>query len=298
MNVRLLLGLAAVALCAESRFHFRDISPETVELTENGQPVFAYNHGVMLGKGAPADRARCCYVHPLYAPGGVALTDDFPADHYHHRGAFWTWPIVEMDGTTYDGWLIKGVRQKFRRWIARETDGQSARLAVENGWFTGTREIVRETVEIIARPAGGARRELEFRLRFEALDKPVILRGEPVEDKGYGGFCVRFAPREKTVITTPRGREAEDSNMVPLAWAQLEAEFAGHPAGLRIDIDPLTPGYPNGWCLRHYGFLGANFPGLESYTLEPGEPLEMRFKVTVFSGRPEPAPTTGRKADG
>lgn len=285
MNLLFLLVLTAAGLCAESRFQFRDISPASVELTEDGKPVYVYNYGETQGQDAPADRARCCYLHPVYTPDGVVVTDDFPKDHYHHRGVFWTWPIVAADGETYDAWLIKGVRQKFRRWIAREAGDKSARLAVENGWFTEKREILRESVEITATPSSGPRRELEFNLRFEALGTPVELRGEPTENKGYGGFCVRFAPRQQTTITTDKGREAKDTNMAPHPWAQLSGVFEGGPAGLRIDIDPSTPGYPDGWCLRHYGFLGVNFPGLEKYTLEPGKPLGMKFKVTVFSGR-------------
>ena len=58
----------------------------------------------------------------------------------------------------------------------------------------------------------------------------------------------------------------------------------GRLAGARITIDSANPGYPNGWCLRNYGFLGVNFPGLDYYTLAPGTPLVMRFRVTLLAG--------------
>jgi len=120
-------------------------------------------------------------------------------------------------------------------------------------------------------------------LRFESLGKTIRLQGAPTDAKGYGGFCVRFAPREETVITTDAGRETEDTNMVPHAWAREDGVFEGGRAGLRIDIDPANPDYPNGWCLRHYGFLGVNFPGNEVYELQPGQPLQLQYSVTLFA---------------
>lgn len=265
----------------KSPFAFRE-SPDSVELTENGKPVYVYNHGMILKEGAPEDRRRSSYLHPVHAPDGTVVTDDFPRDHYHHRGIFWTWPVVAAGGETYDMWLIRGVRQKFERWIAREAKPDSARLAVENGWYAGDRKIARETVGIVAHPAAGNRRALDFTLAFEALDRPVRIAGMQ-DGKGYGGFCMRFGPRQQTVVRTEAGVEAKDTNLVPHPWAELEGTFGGRRAGARIEIDPSNPGFPNGWCLRDYGFLGVNFPGLEPYTLEPSKPLALKYRVTVFS---------------
>ncbi|MBI3697848.1 MAG: PmoA family protein, partial [Acidobacteria bacterium] len=62
-----------------------------------------------------------------------------------------------------------------------------------------------------------------------------------------------------------------------------EGTFQGRRAGARIDVDPANPAAPNGWCLRRYGFLGVSFPALETYTLEHGRPLVLKYRVTVFS---------------
>ena len=158
----------------------------------------------------------------------------------------------------------------------------AAILPVENGWFVGEKQGVREFVEITAYPAAGGRRRLEFRLSFEAIGAPVEIAGR--EKKGYGGFGVRFAPRTDTVLRTEAGVEAKDSDMVPHPWAELEAVFAGRRAGLRVEDDPANPGAgPVGWCLRHYGYVAANYPGLSSVTLTPGNPLRLSYRVTVFS---------------
>lgn len=281
MKSFLFVLLTAAAVFGASPFEFEEIAPGRLQLNDNGRPVYVYNYGVMRPAGVPEARHRCCYVHPVYTPGGIVITDDFPVDHYHHRGVFWVWPKITVDGTDTDLWLIDGVRKKFGKFLARETLAGRAVLEFTQGWYLdeGDEEIVRETVRIVALPASGGKRALEFTLGFEALSGPVEITGQ-LPAKGYGGFSVRFAPRHNTVITTKDG-EVNDSNMVPYPWAREEGGFKEGRAALRIDIDPSNPGYPNGWCLRHYGFLGVNFPGLEGHTLRPGEPLSLKYKLTA-----------------
>jgi hypothetical protein len=129
------------------------------------------------------------------------------------------------------------------------------------------------------------RRELNLTLRFEAVGEPVEVAGTPDQKKGYGGLSFRFAPRERTTILSDAGPEAKDTDMVPHAWSELEGTFQGRRAGARIEIGPANPGFPNGWCLRHYGFLGVNFPGLASHRLETGRPLILKYRIILY-GKP------------
>ncbi len=91
---------------------------------------------------------------------------------------------------------------------------QTARLAIENGWYDGDRRFVREEVEIITHRAAHQRRTLDFTLRFEAVDRPVQIVGTSQGKKGFGGFCFRFAPRDggsaKTIICTEQGVSKKD----------------------------------------------------------------------------------------
>jgi hypothetical protein len=262
--------VAAPAVCT-----FKEIGGTSLALLRGGAPVYVYNYGMMLKEGAPPERRRSSYLHPVYAPNGVIVTDDFPKDHYHHRGISWMWPTVVVGGQEYDQWLVKGIHTRFVRWTAREAASGWARLGVENGWFVGDRKVLRENVEIVADGGG-----LALTLVFEALE-PLELRGTHELNKGYGGLSFRFAPRTETVIRTDTGVEAKDTDMAPHRWAELEGVFAGGRAAARVDIDPTHPGFPNGWCLRHYGFLGVNYPGLQPIALAPGKPLTLKYRVRL-----------------
>jgi hypothetical protein len=273
--------LAAVPLPAAGPFQFRQIAPSSLELSEDGKPVLVYNHGMMLREGVKEQYRRSSYLHPVYAPDGTVLTDDFPKDHPHHRGICWSWPIVKFEGQTHDVWAVEGMHQRFVRWKSRRLSAESAVLAVENGWFAGQRKAVKETVELTVHRAGGGRRSFEVKLTFEAVEAPVEISGREV--KGYGGFGMRFAPRSETILRSDAGVEEKDSDMVKHPWAELAGVFAGRRAGARIEDGPGNPAFPNGWCLRHYGYVAANYPGLETITLVPGKPLVLTYRVTVFS---------------
>jgi hypothetical protein len=284
------LWLGKTARAADTPFAFRDIGATGTELSQNGRPVFVYNHGMVLADGFPKTMQRSSYLHPVYAPDGTVLTDDFNADHPHHRGISWMWPEVSVDGKKGDMWALKGLQNRFIRWCARETAEGTARLAVENGWFHDDRLLVKEKVDILVHAASGNRRTLEFTLSFEAVDRPVTIAGTPEGKKGFGGLCFRFAPRdggaEKTVITTDQGISKRDAVLSRHPWAQLAGTFHGKSAGARVEDNPLNPGYPkNGWLLRHgFGFLNVSYPGLQPLVLQSGKPLVLKYRVILFSG--------------
>jgi hypothetical protein len=276
---------------AEAHFQFREITPASLELSENGKPVFVYNFGGILAEGFPEKMRRSCYLHPVYAPDGTLLTDDFNKNHPHHRGIFWAWEVVTFDGTTDDVWTVKGFKQQFVRWKARETNGPAARLAVENGWYAGERKFVKEDVEIVIQPGVKNRRVLDFTLRFEAVDKPVTIVGTPVSQKGYGGFAFRTAPRDgdaaKTTILTDEGISEKDGVLARHPWAEIRGSFQGKKESVKVEDQPGNPGFPhNGWLLRHsFALLNVSYPGLEPLTLEPGKPLVLKYRVILSSGK-------------
>jgi hypothetical protein len=117
----------------------------------------------------------------------------------------------------------------------------------------------------------------------------VTLRGSQEKGKSYGGFSARFAQRTGTVIRTDLGVMEKDEDLVPHAWAELEAAYEGKKAALRIVPDAKNAGAPYQWCLRGYGFVGASVPGrtekVDGLTLEPGKAQTFTFRVQARDSR-------------
>jgi hypothetical protein len=266
---------------AWSQFAWKDFGDGRLELREHGNPVLVYNYGPQLKEGAPENRRRCCYVFPLYTPSGVSMLDDFPKDHWHHRGLFWAWPVVETGGKTYDLWMNMTVQNR----SAHPPVAKGGTLAADDIWQADGRDIVREHLVIAALPGKANSRELTFELTWEAIGQPVTLKGSRESGKSYGGFSARFAAREDTVVRADGEVLAKDEDRTPRKWAELEGVYGGKKATLRITPDPSDPQAPYQWCLRKYGFVGASFPGRtdtqDGYTLAPGKPITLKFLVNA-----------------
>ncbi|MFQ6132771.1 MAG: DUF6807 family protein, partial [Armatimonadota bacterium] len=257
-----------------------------LHISEGDQPALTYNFGMMLPEGVPEDRRRACYIHPLYGLDGEQISGDFERDHYHHRGVFWAWPRMEVGGRAFSLWDLRVAQQRFEKWLGREAGPVCAVFGVQNGWYMGGDRIAGETLWVRVWRAGDLGRAIDVHLTFAATDRPIEILGQT--GKGYGGFNLRFGPREDTVLTSPEGRE-RDGNLKPLPWADLSARFEGADdvSGAAVFVDSRNPGFPNGWTLRHYGFLGVAWPGLEPYTLEPAKPLTVRYRLWVHRGDAE-----------
>jgi hypothetical protein len=283
----LLAGVSATA--AEPGFSFRELDARSLGLYDGGKPVLVYNHGVISRPGVPVDRARSTYVHPLYGLDGEVLSDDFPKDHYHHRGLFWGWPHVISAGKEYDLWMLKGIEQRFEKWLGREADAKGATLALENGWYVGDKKVMEEKVRLRVGPVEGKGRAIDVDLSLKPTAEPVALRG--AEGKSYGGITFRIAPGTNTVITIPSGVTAGDLPITNLAWADLSRRLEGRTesSGVAIFISPKHPDFPPEWLTRHYGVLCVGWPGVKQQTIPVGQQVNLSYRVWLHRGRVSPA---------
>jgi hypothetical protein len=300
-----------LALCAASflaglaplfgSFSFEDDGAGLTGL-ENGQPVLTYNYGRMdPPEGVAKEYWRSNYIHPVYGLDGEVLTDDFPADHLHHRGIFWTWPFVSVAGRSTDPWTLRGSRQLFREWVAKEAGGERARLAFRAGWqFDEEREpFIVEDVEVVVHPAAGHVRAIDFRIQLTNVSPGDVTIGGSGRS-GYGGFNFRpDGSRPEVRIATSQGTLSQDSLTVETPWASFSSVVpeSDRRAGAAIFQHPGNPGYPHpGWILRHYGFLGHSWPHFERHTLAPAEEATLRYRVLLHRGSAEEADVAGHFA--
>jgi len=281
---------------ASAGFRVEDIDEKSLGLWDGPSPVLVYNHGTVTAEHVPetdARRTRACYVHPVYGLGGEVLTEDFPRDHYHHHGIFWTWPHVKIDDEEYDLWADRGIKQRFVGWLAKEAGPLAGVIGVENGWFVGDRKVMTERVWLRAYKPSGDSRSLDIELTWIPVDRPITLWG--AGGKSYGGLTVRFAPPSSkdpsTVITVPDGPTTADLPDTPLAWADFTSKFGDHPreSGAAVFVPPSHPDYPPTWLTRHYGPLCIGWPGVTAKTFEPGVPIRLSYRIWIHKDAVETA---------
>ena len=296
----MLLFVLALLICCPVCHASLTISDDGSGLTilEGEHPVLVYHYEpVAPPAGVEKRYERSCYIHPLYGLDGDVLTQDYPTDHYHHRGVFWAWPENTVGERPFNLWLIQGrgevgARQHFEKWLKREEGDKQAEVVVQNVWRydDSPKPYVRETVGMVVHSAEEDSRAIDFTLRFEnTSQESVTLLG--ADRKGYGGFCIRpDASRKPLTFTTKDGRCATDVLHYDTPWADVSSRISpdGPYSGVAAFQHPSNPGYPHhGWIFRHYGFLGVSWPHLEPYILEPGKSVELKYRLFIHRGKAE-----------
>ncbi len=275
---------------AKQIFTLKENEKGQLQVFEKSQPVFTYNFGMQLVNNAPERYRRSSYIHPLYDLQGNVLTDDFPDDHYHHRGVSWMWPKVFVNGKRYDLWHIygkdanlPGIHHIFEKWIAKEAGAVCALIQLKNFWQLDTKEkVMDEWVAIRVFRKTDYGRAIDISLTWKSI-VPIEVEGQTT--KGYGGLNFRFAPREQTELFSKEGKE-KDSDLKNLPWADLSAIFnnSGNFSGAAIFQHKDNSDFPAGWCLRHYGFLSIAWPGIQRVCLNPGETMTLKARIWIHEG--------------
>jgi hypothetical protein len=72
----------------------------------------------------------------------------------------------------------------------------------------------------------------------------------------------------------------QDLSNTPLSWVDLTSNFPGVSgrSGAAIFIHPSHPDYPPTWLTRSYGPQCVGWPGVEPHTLNPGSPVELKYR--------------------
>lgn len=277
-------------------FDKTELSMELKETpADSARSIWTYNHGTIVDESVPKSdsrRSRGCYIHPVWGMHEEILTADFPADHYHHHGIFWTWPYVKVEDKTYDLWISSNIKQQFVKWVSTQTGPVAAVMAVENGWFVGQQQVATERVWVRTYRSQPHCRAIDLTLYIEAGEKPLTLKGR--QKKSYGGLTFRFdvSPRKDATVRVPGktlgyGAPKQSGNPdllnTPLPWADLTTRIPDSPqrSGAAVFIHPQHPDYPPSWLTRTYGPLCVGWPGVESHTIKPGKSVQLQYRIWI-----------------
>lgn len=264
---------------------------------DDGRKVLYYQQSP---KSLEGKSRRANYVHPLWNLDGDVLTQDFPADHIHHRGVFWAWHQVDAGGKRIgDGWVNKDFLAVVKTAETVEEGPVFATLRIVAHWTSpnlrdaeGRPEpFVEETTLIRVFRRVNDAQYVDFKITLNPLQPDVRIGGSE-DDKGYSGFTVRVKPPREMQIADASGVLKADGMHNKSAWADVSGRFG--PAdennrrnmsvsGVAILSHPTLPEFPPRWLLRRYGMQNVLWPGREAVAL-PG------FKRRTNAARTNDAP--------
>jgi len=173
-------------------------SPAQVQMKKNSNGLLFTEKGdsILLYRNKPVSIdgkfTRTHYIHPLWAPDGNVLTEDFPPDHLHHRGVFWAWHWVVVDGKNIcDGWELKDFGQKINDLQFRSLKDECAELKTEVEWESPKLKnelgeltlMIREKTKTIIHPEVKNYRKIDFEISLQALVENFSIGGS-ADEKG------------------------------------------------------------------------------------------------------------------
>lgn len=265
----------------------------------DGQPVFRYNFGSVpmppgkslahFADGRTYGGERSDYLHPVYGFDGEVITDDYP-EHLHHRGIWWSWPVVRWNDQVADIWAVCQVWARPQKVKAHILATHEAELKATNLWKFGEKEqhpIVREELTLQAssnEKKSPRSRVIDITVTLTALEDGVAIGGRP--GGGYGGMTYRAAPGEQQEIVP---FISDDSAEPREAWCRYTADFPGKAprTSLVLIQHHENPGYPT----AHNVYADINcfmpaFPGDSEFPLRKGVPVTLKHRVWIVEGVP------------
>ncbi len=262
-------------------------------IAEGEKKVMFYQrqHKSMDGK-----YTRANYVHPLYGLDGEILTEDFPADHPHHRGIFWAWHQVWLgDKKLGDSWAAKDFFWDVYDAEILTVDSQSCALKLHVYWKSPLltdadgkqRPFVKETTTIRVHRAEGDIRKIDFQIELLALKDDMRLGGSE-DAKGYGGFTTRIPLPDGLAFTGTNGPVEPTTLSVEAGpWLDFSGNLGGKgkTSGLAILCHSSSPGYRQRWILRRKGSAqNPVYPGRHPVPLSREKPLILRYRLIIHRG--------------
>ncbi len=260
--------------------------------TENNHRILFYQ---VEPKSRDGEYERCNYIHPIWANDGTVLTEDFPADHLHHRGVFWAWHQIWIDGKRIgDGWEIKNFKQQVSEVeYVREKDG-SAKLNTEVFWKSDLwqkdgKEVpyLKENTTIIIHPLNDDYRKIDFEIRLLALEENLEIGGSE-DEKGYSGFSIRMVLPDDVSFSGINGKvEPQNIAVQSPGFITISGTLNGNnrKTGIVMVDNPYNPEYPQPWILRaKESMQNAAFPGNKRISVPTSSPLVLKYSLIVYSG--------------
>lgn len=282
----LLVVTSAAAACAPEEL--------AVVMDPSTATVLAANRTLMVYQYLPNPAKP--YLAQLFSPSGVNVLRDSPADHKHHHGLMFA---VAVDGVDFWGETAECGLQRHR--------GGQQPQNVERGGFAlawGEQEVdwvapgeeklmLREIRQVAVGQAKQAAATLviwQTRLQPPGQKPSVTLSGRP-----YFGLGMRFVQSMDTggQLFNADGKTGVDgTNAVRSAWCAYAASAEGKPVTVAIFDHPRNPRHPATWFTmdKPFAYISATLNlSKEPLTIEAGKPLDLRYAVAVWDGRPDKA---------
>jgi hypothetical protein len=276
-----------------SPFAFIEEVGKWIRLVFKGKPVWQYNYAFTAPSDAKS-KVASGFLHPVWSPDGVIVTDWGPKDHYHHRGIFFAFPNTRWSNLAPNFWDISLGRIRFEAFERLELHRDKAVMVAHHLWDAKKDDewmpIIRERWTIVTY---APRSEEPEHLTFDLMIELVNVTDEPlnVEESRYGGLGYRGArswlDKSKREVLTSEGKTLADADATDARWIFQGGFVDGQWAGLTLMDHPSNLAFPNRLRVNpdcpYVGFCPMR---KMSFIVHPKETMRFCYRIVVHASKP------------
>jgi len=265
-----------------------------LDVTVRGKPVLRYNMTqTKPPEGVEKQFAHEAYIHPAWTPAGHIVTDDYPPDHKHQRGIWFSWTKTEFQGRHPAFWTLgRGTAYtRFARMGATASGPVFARFDPHHEHLDlkapgGPVAILSEHWTVRVWNVGGAGAgwwlwDLTRRQRC-APDEPVHFPKSYYGGLGYRGHRAWL---KQVRMRTSEGKTRADGNESKARWLDVSGPLDGGKAGCLVLIHPTNFRYPQPLRLNPKQPQICVAPSQEGdWEIKPGTEYVSRYRFVIHDG--------------
>lgn len=261
-----------------------------VEILEDRQLVTRYHIGPPNRPGDAAEPMfRRPFLHPVNGPDGIGLTEfgkahDPTGSHAHHY-SIWI-AHAGVDGR--DFWSERRGGLIAHEALELLEDGPAfGRLVQTTRWLTslaGGDDLMHEKRTLTFHRSEPDFRLIDVEMEFTPSGPKPVSLGKT----NFGFLAVRVAQSMTVfdgggeIINSAGDRNEAQAHMKRATWIDQSGPIGQDRwAGVAIFDHPDNPRHPTFWHCRNDGWAGAAFNLEEGYTIEPGKPLRLKYRLCL-----------------
>lgn len=273
-----------------------------VAINVGARKVLRYQMQGKLPGGVGPQYLRGGYLHPIYTPGGVLVSDDYPGDHRHHHGLWSAWASTTFEGRHIDFWNMgqRTAKVDFEgldgTWEGPVHAGFRARQVHVDLSGGGKVALKEQWVVSVYRIPGASEGAAPPYFVFDLDSTQEAGTASPVMlDKYiYGGFALRghasWGGGGGATFLTSEGRNRGNGNGTTARWCHIGGQVNGGPVGYAALGHPGNFRAPQPLRINPTDPFFSIAPVQDSgFTIEPGKPYVTRFRIVVSDGAADKA---------
>jgi hypothetical protein len=276
------------------------VNDNTISFQTGDKKIFSYFFGENDPPAELDERyRRGGYIHPVYSPNGIQLTNHLNIDQHPHQLGIWSaWTRTEYQGRNPDFWNFHNDSGRVE---GRDTLIAAWKGPVHGGFrgmhyfwdlTSGVPDLVlNEEWEARVYPAIHDEKYLVFDISItQSANTDSTLK---LLEYHYGGLAFRghadWDNPENVNFLTSEGLN-RDGNATRARWTHIGGYSNGNLAGITIMDHPENVRHPQPVRIHpEMAYFNYAPTQLGELSIEPGSPYKAVYRFITYDGSPDPA---------